>query len=132
MSSSRATARAASSGSRTGTFRGGQAASERPGRGVLADKGLSITFNEKGQENRYLRVLDELSSIASETFGPEMKILVKYGKETPFTEPRPPRSEDKTEGLMQKYSVELRSYTRKKEEYTAAFGSIVRLRTWSV
>ena len=83
MSSSRATARAASSGSRTGTFRRGQAAStERPGRGVLEDKGLSITFNEKGQENRYLRVLDELSSIASETFGPEMKILVKYGKES--------------------------------------------------
>jgi len=117
MSSSRATARAASSGGRAGTFRGGEASYRRPGRGVLEDKGLSITFNEKGQETRFLRALDELGSIAMDKFGPEMKILVKYSKETTFVEPTPPDKKDKTEGLTQKYSIEYRSYERKQDTY---------------
>jgi len=82
-------------------------------------------FNEQGQETRFLRALDELGSIAMDKFGPEMKMLVKYSRETTFVgEPTPPDKKDKTEGLTQRHTVDYRSYERKKETYHKQKGQL--------
>jgi hypothetical protein len=50
-------------------------------------------------------------------YGREMRMLVKHGTEKTFTEPRIPRSEDATPGLMEKYKIELGIFHREKKEF---------------
>jgi hypothetical protein len=50
-------------------------------------------------------------------YGRDMRMLVKHGTEKTFTEPRIPRSDDTTPGLMEKYKTELRICHREKKDF---------------
>jgi hypothetical protein len=46
-----------------------------------------------------------------------MRMLVKHGTEKTYMEPRIPRSDDTTPGLMEKYKTELQIFHREEKEF---------------
>jgi hypothetical protein len=50
-------------------------------------------------------------------YGRDMRMLVKHGTEKTFTEPRIPRSDNATTGLMEKYKTELGIFHQEKKEF---------------
>ncbi len=65
----------------------------------------------------YLRTTEAIADFVGVEYGRDMRMLVKHGTEKTFTEPRIPRSDDTTPGLMEKYKTELRIFHRDKKEF---------------
>jgi hypothetical protein len=78
---------------------------------------LVYKFNAKDQADMYLRTTEAIANFVGVEYGRDMRMLVKHGTEKTFTEPRIPRSEDTTPGLMEKYKTELRIFHRKEKEF---------------
>jgi hypothetical protein len=66
---------------------------------------LVYKFNTKDQIDMYLRTMGAIANFVGVEYGRDMRMLVKDGTEKIFTEPRIPRSEDTTPGLMEKYKT---------------------------
>jgi hypothetical protein len=71
----------------------------------------------KDQTDMYLRTTEVIADFVGIEYGRDMRMLVKHGTEKTFTEPRIPRSDDTTPGLMEKYKTELRIFHREKKEF---------------
>jgi hypothetical protein len=74
-------------------------------------------FNTKDQADMYLLTTEAIADFVGVKYGRDMRMLVKHGTEKTFTEPRIPRSEDTTPGLMEKYKTKLRIFHREKKEF---------------
>jgi hypothetical protein len=78
---------------------------------------LVYKFNAKDQADMHLRTMEAIANFVGAEYGRDMRMLVKHGTEKTFTEPRIPRSEDTTSGLMEKYKTELRIFHQEKKEF---------------
>jgi hypothetical protein len=65
----------------------------------------------------YLCTTEVIADFVGVEYGRDMRMLVKHGIEKTFTEPRIPRSDDTTPGLMEKYKTELGIFHRVKKEF---------------
>jgi hypothetical protein len=63
----------------------------------------------------YLCTTEAIANFVGVEYGRDMRMLVKHGTEKTFTEPRIPRNEDTTPGLMEKYKTELRIFPPREE-----------------
>ena len=117
MSQTNATTGVASSGNTVGFSRGRKTTGEQ----VLGKEEklgeLVYKFNTKDQADMYLRTTEAIADFVGVEYGRDMRMLVKHGTEKTFTEPRIPRSDDTTPGLMEKYKTELRIFHRDKKEF---------------
>ena len=117
MSQTNATTGVASSGNTVGFSRGRKTTGEQ----VLGKEEklgeLVYKFNTKDQADMYLRTTEAIADFVGVEYGRDMRMLVKHGTEKTFTEPRIPRSDDTTPGLMEKYKTELRIFHREKKEF---------------
>jgi hypothetical protein len=67
---------------------------------------LVYKFNTKDQADMYLCTTEAIADFVGVEYGRDMRmLLVKHGTEKTFNEPRIPRSEDITPGLMEKYKT---------------------------
>jgi hypothetical protein len=65
----------------------------------------------------YLRTTEAIADFVGVEYGRHTRILLKHGTEKIFTEPRIPRSNDTTQGSMEKYKTELQIFHREKKEF---------------
>jgi hypothetical protein len=77
----------------------------------------------------YLRTTEAIADFVGVEYGRDMRMLVKHGTEKTFTEPRIPRSDDTTPGLMERstrqnsgFSTERRKHFKTtKQRYLLSF-----------
>jgi hypothetical protein len=112
-----ATTGVASSGNSVGFSRGRKTTGEQ----VLGKEEklgeLVYKFNTKDQVDMYLRTTEAIAGFVGVEYGRDMRMLVKHGTEKTFTEPRIPRSDGTTPGLMEKYKTELRISTKTRKNF---------------
>jgi hypothetical protein len=117
MSQTNATTGVASSGNTVGFLRGRKTTGEQ----ILGKEEklgeLVYKFNTKDQADMYLRTTEAIADFVGVEYGRDMRMLLKHGTEKTFTEPRIPRSDDTTPGLMEKYKTEHRIFHREKKEF---------------
>jgi hypothetical protein len=117
MSQTNATTGVASSGNTVGFSRGRKTTGEQAlGKEEKLGE-LVYKFNTKDQADMYLCTTEANADFVGVESGRDMKMLVKYGTEKTFTEPRIPRSDETTPGLMEKYKIELQIFHREKKEF---------------
>ena len=86
--------------------------------GKVEDLGeLIYKFNTKDQADMYLCTTEAIADYVGVKYGKNMRMLVKHGKEKSFTEPKPPRKDDSTPALLEKYKSELTIFHRESKEY---------------
>ena len=108
---------AASSGSSAGSAKG-KILSSKLTLGKLKQLGdLCYSCTAKAKADLYLRTTEAIANYVGVEYGKNMRMLVKYGTEKTFTEPRAPRSDENTPGLMEKYKTELTIYHKDVKEY---------------
>jgi hypothetical protein len=103
MSQTNATTGLALSGNTVGLSRGRKTTGEQ------------VLGREENQADMYLCTTEVVADFVGVEYGRDMRMLVKRGTEKTFTEPRIPRSEDTTPGLMEKYKTKLRTFHREKK-----------------
>jgi hypothetical protein len=117
MSQTNATTGVASSGNTVGFSRGRKTTGEQ----VLGKEEklgeLVYKFNTKDQADMYVRTTEAIADFVGVEYGRDMRMLVKHGTEKTFTEPRIPRNNDTTPGLMEKYKTDIRIFHREKKEF---------------
>ena len=112
----------------------GQAGSNQGARGIFG-KDLIYKFNTPDAGNMYLLVTEAIAIYVSENYGVAMMNLVKYGKETVFTEPvsrvsttRATRSKDDapatTTDADETYRVRLGFYLKQEAAYKEDKGKV--------
>jgi hypothetical protein len=78
---------------------------------------LVYKFNTKDQADMYLCTTEAIADFVGVEYNRDMRMLMKLGTEKTFTEPRIPRSDGTTPGLMEKYKTELPIFHREKKEF---------------
>jgi hypothetical protein len=117
VSQTNATTGVASPGNTVGFSRGRKTTAEQ----VLGKEEkfgeLVYKFKTKDQADMHLRTTEAIADFVGVEYGRDMRMLVEHGTEKTFTEPRIPRSDDTTPGLMEKYKTELRIFHRYKKDF---------------
>jgi len=110
------TGNATSSGGNTSRTRGNTAYG-KPILGKLEELGdLIFKYNTKDQADMYLRTTEAIADYVGVEYGREMRMLVKRGVETTFTEPDPPEN-PRVNVEMEMFKAELAVYHRERSKY---------------
>jgi hypothetical protein len=87
-------------------------------RGKIEELGqLVYKSNTKDSADMYIRTTEAVADYVGKEYGKDMRMLVKNQTERNFTEPRAPRKEESTPGLLEKYKTELGIYHKDRKEY---------------
>jgi hypothetical protein len=79
--------------------------------------GFSRISVVKDSADMYIRTTEAVADYVGKEYGKDMHMLVKNQTERTFTEPRAPRKEESTPGLLEKYKTELDIYHKDCKEY---------------
>lgn len=110
------TGNATTSGGNTSRTRGTTAAG-KPILGKLEELGdLIFKYNTKDQADMYLRTTEAILDYVGEQYGRKIRIQVKRGVGTTFTEPDPPEN-PRLNVEMEVFKAELAVYHRERQKY---------------
>ena len=79
-------------------------------------KGYTFVYEEIGQQEKYMKAVKEIAQYYGQLFGPEMRKLVLFGKETKFEDPKPLTGKVST-GKLEAYKLEFREVRDEKKRY---------------
>ena len=86
-------------------------------------KGHNFTYEEVGQQHKFKRTVEELAEYCGVNYGPEMRTLVRDGKETEFEDPKDP-GKDATPGAIAVYKEEWKEVREDRKRYIRQKGSV--------
>ena len=78
---------------------------------------LVCKFNTEDQAVKYPWTTEVIADYVGAKCGRNMRMLVKQGRETMFTEPKPPRKDESTQGPLEKFKMELTIFHKDSKEH---------------